>query len=217
MVRGGLEPSPEGAPSLRGLVRAACAGSSPGRGEWGQLVDPRGLPGGREVRRNGERSLPSSLSSGPAPSPRFTDEDEHVIQHCFHYTSTVLTSTLAFQKEQKLKCECQVSDLPCTSLRDGVAQLSAPESHLQGKSPCLCGRSVGRDYLGPRGLSSGRSVVPQDGGCRHCMRSPSSVQLGYCSNIWAARATGGYAYGTRFLCILTGAVPPTPSRSSQMI
>uniref|UniRef100_A0A2K6V1A9 Phosphodiesterase n=1 Tax=Saimiri boliviensis boliviensis TaxID=39432 RepID=A0A2K6V1A9_SAIBB len=37
----------------------------------------------------------------------FTDHDEHVIQHCFHYTSTVLTSTLAFQKEQKLKCECQ--------------------------------------------------------------------------------------------------------------
>uniref|UniRef100_A0A8D1K9G5 Phosphodiesterase n=1 Tax=Sus scrofa TaxID=9823 RepID=A0A8D1K9G5_PIG len=37
----------------------------------------------------------------------FTDQDEHVIQHCFHYTSTVLTSTLAFQKEQKLKCECQ--------------------------------------------------------------------------------------------------------------
>nr|KAF6438596.1 phosphodiesterase 2A [Molossus molossus] len=37
----------------------------------------------------------------------FTDQDKHVIQHCFHYTSTVLTSTLAFQKEQKLKCECQ--------------------------------------------------------------------------------------------------------------
>nr|XP_023394813.1 cGMP-dependent 3',5'-cyclic phosphodiesterase [Loxodonta africana] len=37
----------------------------------------------------------------------FTEQDEHVIQHCFHYTSTVLTSTLAFQKEQKLKCECQ--------------------------------------------------------------------------------------------------------------
>uniref|UniRef100_A0A8C1QMG8 Phosphodiesterase n=1 Tax=Cyprinus carpio TaxID=7962 RepID=A0A8C1QMG8_CYPCA len=34
--------------------------------------------------------------------------DEHVIQHCFCYTSTVLTSTLAFQKEQKLKFECQV-------------------------------------------------------------------------------------------------------------
>lgn len=32
-----------------------------------------------------------------------------MIQHCFHYTGTVLTSTLAFQKEQKLKCECQVS------------------------------------------------------------------------------------------------------------
>lgn len=45
----------------------------------------------------------------PDPSPSFTDEDEHVIQHCFHYTGTVLTSTLAFQKEQKLKCECQVS------------------------------------------------------------------------------------------------------------
>lgn len=45
------------------------------------------------------------------PSSRFTGQDERVIQHCFHYTSTVLTSTLAFQKEQKLKCECQVSCL----------------------------------------------------------------------------------------------------------
>ncbi|XP_059369743.1 cGMP-dependent 3',5'-cyclic phosphodiesterase isoform X2 [Carassius carassius] len=38
---------------------------------------------------------------------RYMEEDEHVIQHCFCYTSTVLTSTLAFQKEQKLKFECQ--------------------------------------------------------------------------------------------------------------
>ncbi|XP_063806664.1 cGMP-dependent 3',5'-cyclic phosphodiesterase [Pseudophryne corroboree] len=38
---------------------------------------------------------------------RYTEVDEHKIQHCFCYTSTVLTSTLAFQKEQKLKCECQ--------------------------------------------------------------------------------------------------------------
>ncbi|KAJ7995327.1 hypothetical protein DPEC_G00243400 [Dallia pectoralis] len=38
---------------------------------------------------------------------RHTEEDEHKIQHCFCYTSTVLTSTLAFQKEQKLKVECQ--------------------------------------------------------------------------------------------------------------
>uniref|UniRef100_K7FWB0 Phosphodiesterase n=1 Tax=Pelodiscus sinensis TaxID=13735 RepID=K7FWB0_PELSI len=37
----------------------------------------------------------------------YTEADEHRIQHCFCYTSTVLTSTLAFQKEQKLKCECQ--------------------------------------------------------------------------------------------------------------
>lgn len=38
---------------------------------------------------------------------KYTAADEHVIQHCFCYTSTVLTSTLAFQKEQKLKFECQ--------------------------------------------------------------------------------------------------------------
>uniref|UniRef100_A0A674A9L2 Phosphodiesterase n=1 Tax=Salmo trutta TaxID=8032 RepID=A0A674A9L2_SALTR len=38
---------------------------------------------------------------------RHTEADEHKIQHCFCYTSTVLTSTLAFQKEQKLKVECQ--------------------------------------------------------------------------------------------------------------
>ncbi|XP_075054440.1 cGMP-dependent 3',5'-cyclic phosphodiesterase isoform X3 [Mixophyes fleayi] len=37
----------------------------------------------------------------------YTEVDEHKIQHCFRYTSTVLTSTLAFQKEEKLKCECQ--------------------------------------------------------------------------------------------------------------
>ncbi|XP_067102732.1 cGMP-dependent 3',5'-cyclic phosphodiesterase [Osmerus mordax] len=36
-----------------------------------------------------------------------TEGDERTIQHCFCYTSTVLTSTLAFQKEQKLKVECQ--------------------------------------------------------------------------------------------------------------
>uniref|UniRef100_A0A8C8MM96 Phosphodiesterase n=1 Tax=Oncorhynchus tshawytscha TaxID=74940 RepID=A0A8C8MM96_ONCTS len=33
--------------------------------------------------------------------------DEHIVQHCFRYTSSVLTSTLAFQKEQRLKYECQ--------------------------------------------------------------------------------------------------------------
>ncbi|KAG9327973.1 hypothetical protein JZ751_017031, partial [Albula glossodonta] len=37
----------------------------------------------------------------------YTEADERKIQHCFCYTSTVLTSTLAFQKEQKLKFECQ--------------------------------------------------------------------------------------------------------------
>ncbi|KAF7699679.1 hypothetical protein HF521_002637 [Silurus meridionalis] len=37
----------------------------------------------------------------------YTAADEHMVQHCFCYTSTVLTSTLAFQKEQKLKFECQ--------------------------------------------------------------------------------------------------------------
>lgn len=62
-----------------------------------------------------------------------------MVQHCFHYTSTVLTSTLAFQKEQKLKCECQVSSLRCASLRSKVTQLPAPVTYPQGKSPCLSG------------------------------------------------------------------------------
>ncbi|NXX49864.1 PDE2A phosphodiesterase, partial [Tricholaema leucomelas] len=43
----------------------------------------------------------------PGAPCSYTAADEHKIQHCFCYTSTVLTSTLAFQKEQKLKCECQ--------------------------------------------------------------------------------------------------------------
>uniref|UniRef100_A0A674JTU8 Phosphodiesterase n=1 Tax=Terrapene triunguis TaxID=2587831 RepID=A0A674JTU8_9SAUR len=48
----------------------------------------------------------------------YTEADEHRIQHCFCYTSTVLTSTLAFQKEQKLKCECQVRGQLARSLHD---------------------------------------------------------------------------------------------------
>lgn len=87
----------------------------------------------------GVKSVGSSLSHDLTSLPRFTDQDKHVIQHCFHYTSTVLTSTLAFQKEQKLKCECQVSGLPYTFLRDKVTWLSAPAIHPQGKSPCLSG------------------------------------------------------------------------------
>ncbi|NWS99802.1 PDE2A phosphodiesterase, partial [Mionectes macconnelli] len=49
----------------------------------------------------------NKLSEERCPPASYTDTDEHKIQHCFCYTSTVLTSTLAFQKEQKLKCECQ--------------------------------------------------------------------------------------------------------------
>uniref|UniRef100_A0A8C3SQJ0 Phosphodiesterase 2A n=1 Tax=Chelydra serpentina TaxID=8475 RepID=A0A8C3SQJ0_CHESE len=48
----------------------------------------------------------------------YTEADEHRIQHCFCYSSTVLTSTLAFQKEQKLKCECQVRGQLARSLHD---------------------------------------------------------------------------------------------------
>ncbi|NXD85350.1 PDE2A phosphodiesterase, partial [Halcyon senegalensis] len=51
---------------------------------------------------SGERCPPGGIFP-----PSYTEADEHKIQHCFCYTSTVLTSTLAFQKEQKLKCECQ--------------------------------------------------------------------------------------------------------------
>ncbi|NWX38232.1 PDE2A phosphodiesterase, partial [Notiomystis cincta] len=49
----------------------------------------------------------NKLSGERCALASYTDTDEHKIQHCFCYTSTVLTSTLAFQKEQKLKCECQ--------------------------------------------------------------------------------------------------------------
>ncbi|MEE6473326.1 hypothetical protein FKM82_009957 [Ascaphus truei] len=56
----------------------------------------------------------------------YTEVDEHKIQHCFCYTSTVLISTLAFQKEQKLKCECQAKNLNiwhCLLLSDDVSVL----------------------------------------------------------------------------------------------
>ncbi|XP_064609581.1 cGMP-dependent 3',5'-cyclic phosphodiesterase-like [Liolophura sinensis] len=40
-------------------------------------------------------------------SARFTDDDIQAVQHCFKYTSTVLTSTLAVQNERRLKNETQ--------------------------------------------------------------------------------------------------------------
>lgn len=59
-----------------------------------------------------------------------------MIQHCFHYTSTVLTSTLAFQKEQKLKCECQVSDLLGASLGGDRVARSQPQGIIhKGRAP----------------------------------------------------------------------------------
>lgn len=131
----------------------------------------------------GEKSVISSLSDDLASLPRFTDQDKHAVQHCFHYTSTVLTSTLAFQKEQKLKCECQVSGLPRASLRNKATQLSAPVTYPQGKSPCLSGPWLGVYLVLWRPLKEeGDGFLRVAAGCRHCMRSPSSVQLGYYSN-----------------------------------
>lgn len=52
--------------------------------------------------------VPGHGDCPPTLPGSYTEADERKIQHCFCYTSTVLTSTLAFQKEQKLKCECQV-------------------------------------------------------------------------------------------------------------
>ncbi|XP_071126265.1 cGMP-dependent 3',5'-cyclic phosphodiesterase-like isoform X7 [Mytilus edulis] len=37
----------------------------------------------------------------------FNNDDIHIIKECFQYTSTVLTSTLAFQNERKLKIQTQ--------------------------------------------------------------------------------------------------------------
>ena len=39
---------------------------------------------------------------------RFTENDIQIVQQCFKYTATVLTSTLAFQNERKLKNQTQV-------------------------------------------------------------------------------------------------------------
>lgn len=40
----------------------------------------------------------------------FTNDDLQAILQCFQYTSTVLTSTLAFQNERKLKLQTQVNN-----------------------------------------------------------------------------------------------------------
>ncbi|NXL68642.1 PDE2A phosphodiesterase, partial [Chordeiles acutipennis] len=103
----------------------------------------------------------------------YTEEDEHKIQHCFCYTSTVLTSTLAFQKEQKLKCECQVSARVALSRRAHACPRVTPVTHCP-----LCPHQallqvaknlfthLGRwEHLGPGGgMVAPGSPVPQHGG-----------------------------------------------------
>ncbi|XP_076446351.1 cGMP-dependent 3',5'-cyclic phosphodiesterase-like [Babylonia areolata] len=42
-----------------------------------------------------------------ANGQRFTDSDIQIVQQCFKYTATVITSTLAFQNERKLKIQTQ--------------------------------------------------------------------------------------------------------------
>jgi hypothetical protein len=44
---------------------------------------------------------------------RFTESDIQVVQQCFRYTATVLTSTLAFQNERKLKNQTQACCIVC--------------------------------------------------------------------------------------------------------
>lgn len=75
------------------------------------------------------RLLPFTLC---VPYCRHTEVDEHAIQHCFCYTSTVLTSTLAFQKEQKLKVECQVLHMHTDTHKN-----THPSSHILTYAVCI--------------------------------------------------------------------------------
>lgn len=54
---------------------------------------------------------PSVFSIISVISCSFTNDDLQAILQCFQYTSTVLTSTLAFQNERKLKLQTQVNNL----------------------------------------------------------------------------------------------------------
>lgn len=70
-----------------------------------------------------------------------------MIQHCFHYTGTVLTSTLAFQKEQKLKCECQVS--ACLELLELFPNQLQPQKAIhKGDAAPVLSRPVAALQLG---------------------------------------------------------------------
>lgn len=99
-----------------------------------------------------------------------------MIQHCFHYTGTVLTSTLAFQKEQKLKCECQVS----VCLPGVFLGTSSSPRRLSTRALRACviwaNGSIALVQLGNlvtwKSLQEeGRSSL----GSRHCLGLPSSV------------------------------------------
>lgn len=40
-------------------------------------------------------------------SSRFLDDDRRIVTNCFQYTVNILLSTVAFEKERRLKCQCQ--------------------------------------------------------------------------------------------------------------
>ena len=62
---------------------------------------------------------------------RFTDRDISCVQQCFRYTATVLTSTIAFQNERRLKLHSQVGRLDEDSLG-----LLAKKGILDGHDDC---------------------------------------------------------------------------------
>ncbi|KAL8605203.1 hypothetical protein ACOMHN_031144 [Nucella lapillus] len=59
------------------------------------------------VRRGSDHLIVLACLVNKDNGHRFTDSDIEIVEQCFKYTATVITSTLAFQNEQRLKNQTQ--------------------------------------------------------------------------------------------------------------
>ncbi|CAB1352660.1 unnamed protein product [Coregonus sp. 'balchen'] len=76
-------------------------------GNLGQAVEKRKSISLQDVTQEEHQQLNSTLGFEVISMLCVPVECRATTKHCFCYTSSVLTSTLAFQKEQRLKYECQ--------------------------------------------------------------------------------------------------------------
>ncbi|XP_078325409.1 uncharacterized protein LOC111123979 isoform X6 [Crassostrea virginica] len=86
--------------------------------------------------RNSDGLIALACVVNKKDTEHFTNDDLQAILQCFQYTSTVLTSTLAFQNERKLKLQTQAMLQVARNLFTHLGEFSVRHNHNEGLVNC---------------------------------------------------------------------------------